>query len=213
VQYGVRRQRARNEPGDAAFCERGLSSIARRATGEARERITDADLKNQPHLLIPPPLSGTQSGVAGSYPRTRTSFLGSVQGQLASATALQVSARNDPAERRRRGLRGPKTSSFCSRICSWLTGGTPMPHWPLEEALVATMPLSWHRRLACMPRASREQRRKFPRGMIQRRDDAAAPLTCKHTMLSASRGQPLVCLQPVQPLPAQPLRVISEIRG
>jgi hypothetical protein len=32
-----------------------------------------------------------------------------------------------------------------------------MPRWSRDEALVATMPLSWHRRLACMPRASREQ--------------------------------------------------------
>ena len=38
----------------------------------------------------PPPLRGTQSGVAGSY--------------LASATALQVSTLYNPEEERRRGL-------------------------------------------------------------------------------------------------------------
>ena len=31
-----------------------------------------------------------------------------------------------------------------------------MPRCPLDEAWVATMCLSWHRRLACMPRARRE---------------------------------------------------------
>jgi len=36
-----------------------------------------------------------------------------------------------------------------------------MPLWPLDEALLATMRMPWHKRLACMPRASRKQWEKF----------------------------------------------------
>jgi predicted RND superfamily exporter protein len=38
--------------------------------------------------------------------------------------------------------------------CPWHTGETPVPRWPLDEALVASVSLSWHGRLARMPRAS-----------------------------------------------------------
>jgi hypothetical protein len=42
------------------------------------------------------------------------------------------------------------------------------------------MPLSWHRRLACMPRANREQGRKFHPRMVWRRDDGGGRTSQKY---------------------------------
>ena len=67
----------------------------------------------------------------------------------------QVSALNGPSP-----LGGPtnlKLHRFAPELALGLRAGTPVPLWPLAEALLATMRMPWHRRLACMPRASREQ--------------------------------------------------------
>ena len=84
TRLGVRRQRARNEPGDAAFCERG-----------ARERIQRDPLSLR--LFSASRSARCQSGVAGSC--------------LASATALQVSNLYNPSEERRQRLCSPLVDS------------------------------------------------------------------------------------------------------